>query len=125
MAERKHRYAVDDSYHGQQHGAHRTHNRMQDGHLASLVHLRVNDVLGLVGAGTSTESEEDWDHLSREACGQLLCDVQCLPCNTKDWLHLTVRMRGCMIPQCKHIGDNQWMETQNHTYVGDRQHRAL
>ena len=50
-------------------------------HLAPLVHFGVDDVLGLVSAGTGTEGEEDGHHLSRQAAGQLLCDVQCLACS--------------------------------------------
>lgn len=49
-------------------------------YLASFVHLGVDNVLSLVGTGASTEGEEEWHHLSRQACCQLLCDVQCLTC---------------------------------------------
>ena len=56
-------------------------------YLAPLVHLGVNDVLGLVCTGAGTEGEEDGDHFSRQAMSQLLRDVQSLACN-KQGLHL-------------------------------------
>lgn len=56
--------------------------QQQSRYLASLVHFRVEDVLGLVCTGLSTEGEEDWDHPGRQACCQLLCDVQGFACSS-------------------------------------------